>query len=359
MPTPINGNQANPKRPSAGTAHTVKPGETLSIIAAKLLGDAKRWPELYAANKHIIGSNPNHVRAGMVLKLPSSTSSAPAEEAAKGVLTPRQSPFLVDRLEAAKRSPFQVDRFEATKPPVPSKAEPADKPEGPSKAEGPGKTEPGPKPEGEGKKNNIGKAYGDFVARQTEKLRTMGVEIDCADLAAKLLTDFAKEKGIPNPLGPNATWHVYRPESPGGLPKVEGPNYFLPAINADNLAKRFTVAVEDRDGDGVRGFDRASGAVDVGDLRAGDILFYDWDKDGVVNHTVNVLGTDDDGTVHLAFGTYNNLGTSGPVTWENLDLQKIQLLDLKPGTSDYDKWLGEGNMIHGVRRFNLTEEKSA
>ncbi|MNY20691.1 hypothetical protein D3C86_1541900 [compost metagenome] len=140
---------------------------------------------------------------------------------------------------------------------------------------------------------------------------------------------------------------------------MQGPNYFLPAINADNLAKEYAKPVSDANGNGVAGFNRATGEVDVGDLRAGDILFYDWDRNGIVNHTVNVLGVEQDGTVHLAYGTYNNLGNSGPVTWENLDLQAIQRLALKPGTDDYKQWLGEGSSIHSVRRFKVLSEPTA
>ncbi|HEY9898677.1 MAG TPA: LysM peptidoglycan-binding domain-containing protein [Pantanalinema sp.] len=317
MPTPINGNKAPTPRPGAKSTHTVKPGETLSRIAAKVLGDAKRWPELYDLNKAVIGSNPNRLSAGMVLKLPASAPVAPAQP-------PKEA-----RQEAG--STLKPDRFE----PTPRK--PQDKPEGKASAE----------------------AYGAFVARQTAALQAKGVEIDCADLAAKLLTDFCEENGLPNPFGDKGTWHVYRPDAPGGLPNVNGPNYFLPAINADNLAKQYARPVKDADGDGIAGYDRATGKVDVDDLRAGDILFYDWDRNGIVNHTVNVLGVEDDGTVRLAYGTYNNLGKSGSVTWENLDLQAIEVLELKPDTPDYEKWLGQGSSIHSVRRFAMLGEPSA
>lgn len=56
--------------------YTVRAGDSLSAIAKKLLGDESRWTELHQANRGIIGSNPNRLNAGMVLRLPG-TASAP------------------------------------------------------------------------------------------------------------------------------------------------------------------------------------------------------------------------------------------------------------------------------------------
>lgn len=50
--------------------YTVKSGDSLSAIAQSEMGDAKRWPELYAANKDAVGKNPDLIHPGLELKIP-------------------------------------------------------------------------------------------------------------------------------------------------------------------------------------------------------------------------------------------------------------------------------------------------
>ncbi|MBT2607852.1 LysM peptidoglycan-binding domain-containing protein [Streptomyces sp. ISL-87] len=50
--------------------YTVKPGDSLSAIARRELGNEGRWRELYAMNKGVVGTNPDLIRPGMVLTLP-------------------------------------------------------------------------------------------------------------------------------------------------------------------------------------------------------------------------------------------------------------------------------------------------
>lgn len=50
--------------------YVVKPGDSLSKIAKELYGDAKRWPEIYEANKALIGDNPNLIHPGQKLVIP-------------------------------------------------------------------------------------------------------------------------------------------------------------------------------------------------------------------------------------------------------------------------------------------------
>ena len=66
----------------ANLFYTVQPGdaaEGLLGIAARLYGDAARWPEIYEANRSVIGSNPSVVRAGQQLAIPE-LSGRPASD---------------------------------------------------------------------------------------------------------------------------------------------------------------------------------------------------------------------------------------------------------------------------------------
>jgi LysM repeat protein len=57
--------------------YTVRAGDTLSGIAAAL-GTRSGWPALYAANRRVIGANPNAIRPGTVLAIPRPTTASPA-----------------------------------------------------------------------------------------------------------------------------------------------------------------------------------------------------------------------------------------------------------------------------------------
>ena len=50
--------------------YIVKSGDTLSDIAQSEMGDAKRWPELYEANKDAVGKNPDLIHPGLELRIP-------------------------------------------------------------------------------------------------------------------------------------------------------------------------------------------------------------------------------------------------------------------------------------------------
>ncbi|MGW6686482.1 LysM peptidoglycan-binding domain-containing protein [Streptomyces sp. NPDC054961] len=49
---------------------TVRPGDSLSEIARRELGNEARWRELYAINRGVIGSNPDVLHPGTRLTLP-------------------------------------------------------------------------------------------------------------------------------------------------------------------------------------------------------------------------------------------------------------------------------------------------
>jgi len=59
-----------PARPSLPAEHTVQPGDTLSAIALKYYGNAALWPEIFKANKSIIGNDPGKIFVGQKLHIP-------------------------------------------------------------------------------------------------------------------------------------------------------------------------------------------------------------------------------------------------------------------------------------------------
>ncbi len=58
-----------PVKPPA-TVYVVKPGDNLSAISAKVYGTSSKWSVIYAANKAVIGPNPNLIYAGQHLFIP-------------------------------------------------------------------------------------------------------------------------------------------------------------------------------------------------------------------------------------------------------------------------------------------------
>jgi LysM repeat protein len=72
---------SSPARPDVaaarpgGATYVVQPGDTLSGIAAAL-GTRGGWPALYAANRQVIGPDPDAIRPGTALALPGQTAPA-------------------------------------------------------------------------------------------------------------------------------------------------------------------------------------------------------------------------------------------------------------------------------------------
>jgi nucleoid-associated protein YgaU len=48
----------------------VQPGDSLSIIAARTMGDGLAWPRIYELNRTLIGPDPQALQAGMELRIP-------------------------------------------------------------------------------------------------------------------------------------------------------------------------------------------------------------------------------------------------------------------------------------------------
>jgi LysM repeat protein len=72
------------------TRYTVAPGDTLSAIAVAL-GVPGGWQALYAANRQVIGPDPNVIRAGIVLAAPRPAAPAGANPAAHREAQPAAS----------------------------------------------------------------------------------------------------------------------------------------------------------------------------------------------------------------------------------------------------------------------------
>lgn len=67
---------ANAPKPAAkAKTYTVKSGDSLSLIAQRLLGDKERWRDLQKLNRDVI-DDPDNLRVGTVLRLSSADSSA-------------------------------------------------------------------------------------------------------------------------------------------------------------------------------------------------------------------------------------------------------------------------------------------
>lgn len=50
--------------------YTVRTGDYLIAIAARVYGDSSRWREIYEANRALIGPNPNVIQPGQTLVIP-------------------------------------------------------------------------------------------------------------------------------------------------------------------------------------------------------------------------------------------------------------------------------------------------
>ena len=70
------------------TRYVVAPGDTLSAIAAALAVRGG-WPALYAANRRVIGADPDVIRAGTVLAIPGRSARPPAGRAPGPRVSPR------------------------------------------------------------------------------------------------------------------------------------------------------------------------------------------------------------------------------------------------------------------------------
>lgn len=60
-------------------AHVIERGDSLSQIALEELGDADQWPDLYDANRDVVGANPDLIFPGQQIVLPDQSSTPQVE----------------------------------------------------------------------------------------------------------------------------------------------------------------------------------------------------------------------------------------------------------------------------------------
>ena len=92
----------------ARARYTITAGDTLSGIAAGL-GIAGGWPALYAANRQVIGSNPDALQPGTVLRLPRPAAAHPSR------VTPSTHPAPPRTRATAAPAPVKHHRHPVTR----------------------------------------------------------------------------------------------------------------------------------------------------------------------------------------------------------------------------------------------------
>ena len=124
-----------PRQPAR---YTVAPGDTLSAIAAAL-GVPGGWQALYAANRPVIGSDPNLIRPGVVLTAPRTTAAAGTGQAAHREAQPTASaPGRHPRARTTAPAPAGRGQPGGPTSPVPAASPPAALPAAPGHPTKPG-----------------------------------------------------------------------------------------------------------------------------------------------------------------------------------------------------------------------------
>jgi LysM repeat protein len=84
--------------------YTIRAGDTLSGIAAAL-GTRGGWPALYAANRRVIGADPNAIRAGTLLAIPRPSAALPTSSASSARHPSVSAPRAPHRASKPTKSP--------------------------------------------------------------------------------------------------------------------------------------------------------------------------------------------------------------------------------------------------------------
>lgn len=100
IPHPTTTPQTRTVSASQPATVTVGPGDSLSSFAQDRLGDADRWPEIYRLNRAVIGSDPDRIADGTVLRLPGHQVQQKTVE--KKTPAPTQAPTSTSTPDKAK-----------------------------------------------------------------------------------------------------------------------------------------------------------------------------------------------------------------------------------------------------------------
>src|SRR5258705_4263734 len=75
-----------------GTDYTIKEGETLAQIAARIYGNPAQWTVIFYANQDRLGTNESLLVPGLALRLPCIGGSQQSQPLPQIATTPAQSP---------------------------------------------------------------------------------------------------------------------------------------------------------------------------------------------------------------------------------------------------------------------------
>src|SRR6516164_7848677 len=86
---------------TCGTDYTIKEGETLAQIAARIYGNPAQWTVIFYANQDRLGTNESLLVPGLALRLPCIGGSPQSQPLPQIATTPAQS-------QAASESAFVI-----------------------------------------------------------------------------------------------------------------------------------------------------------------------------------------------------------------------------------------------------------
>ena len=80
------------RRITPGSKYTVQAGDTLWDIAQRAYDDSEDWDTIYDANKQVVGNDPNLIKPGQVLQIPSQSDPDKRQSVPSHVVSPKVAP---------------------------------------------------------------------------------------------------------------------------------------------------------------------------------------------------------------------------------------------------------------------------